>query len=171
MFTDYVNNSTGITESIKSNTSLSNITQLLSGDFQNDFLEKSLTPDQKAAMVSDTLISNAAMDSYNLSLMPDMPLTRSGNISNVFNEIPRSSKNQTTKSAQSNSIDTQNLEFQIEGKNLKGNSGYYLVLSEPREPASTKLLNGYLSEFQKRINSTYGIQKRRDPGMLVDLHF
>ena len=94
MFTDYVNNSTGLAESIKTNASLSTISRMLGSESQNDFLEKNLTPDQKAALVSENLFSDPTMITYNQRLMPDSPISESSIIPNVYNDNSSQQKNQ-----------------------------------------------------------------------------
>ena len=172
MFTDYVNNSTGLAESVKTNTSLSTITRMLGGSFQNDFLEKNLTPDQKAALASNSMFSDPTMLTYNQRLLPDSPLSESSISPNVYNDL-KSLPNGTRNDAAENLpwIAADNIMVSTEAL-VKSNPGFYMVLNRPANSERSKMLKGGKpSEFQIRINNTYGLQEKSDPGKLVDLVF
>lgn len=157
-------------EYINSSSDGSSVRKINDSKFQNEekaYLKYS-TQDQRNIKVSEKLDEKKTLQDYNILLQQNTPAAKLLGIIKTFNETKKIYE--TNK--EEDYVDFIEIDESSEeeyNQPSPNEIGFYVVLDDRNTAKELKRINGPLEIWRRRINNTYHLGFKREPGTLVNV--
>lgn len=124
--------------------------------------------DRKDTIVSEKLDEKDSGTNYNFQFQSNTPLSKLLETIKAFNETRKTNKAKTEDDDYTDFIDLPETDEDKINDSSKG-IGYYIVMDQRNQTSDTKLLKKFSDPWKEKINRTYNVGFRKNPGTLVNL--
>lgn len=153
-------------EYINLSSDVNSVRRLNESKFQNEEKTdlKYSTKDQRNIKVSEKNDEKRTIQDYNLPLQQNVPTAKLYNILKTFNETKK-----TDRTANADFVEINKSSEEEPVKKSPDEIGFYVVINDNNTNYMVKKLKKSYNPRQERINNTYHLGFRKEPGTLVNV--
>ena len=134
----------------------------------NNF-SKQVSLDQRNIVVSEKTDNTPGLIPYNFGLQRNVPVPKTKRPAQSFNETASIQEPDYSLIGANENTDDGNQIIKNYVNETKENTSYYYIIENSNSSNKQKSLEKNLSEVQRKINSIYQLNRRREPGNLVNI--
>ncbi len=168
MFANSINTNPAYLEYLNSNANSIRKNNNIKLELDEKTFLKSTAKAQRETVVSEKLDENRSIEDYNLRLQQNTPAAKLLGTIKAYNETNKIKKFDYEKDSE-NIIELTETDDYEKVRNSFAGEGYYIVITDRKTNADKNRLKNSVALWQERINNTYRLGLKKQPGILVNL--